>query len=319
MWPSPPAPITTVLVPAPSIGIAFLTAWIAVRPASASAAIAAGSSDGSSLTTERALVCRNSAKPPSRPMPGNSPLTQCMSSPLRHGTAQPAGDERVHDHGVADLDVGHAGADLVDPARVLVAGHVGQDDLRTSPPTGPPGCAGRCGRGRRRRSSRSRRTGRAIFGSSISSTFRASWYSCSRAAFMRPLPPPAAHADCQQQIAAHAAVGLQATAHVRLAMRLNRGSSSAVTGVPSPLHERGRRAPASIAQRPAQLAAALGVGPRQLAERRARRVATTLEQPPLRGRRAPCAETARAARPARPRVSPGNASAKPSPRATRRR
>ena len=43
--------------------------------------------------------------------------------------AQPAGDERVDDHGVADLDVGHAGADLVHPARVLVAGRVGQDDL----------------------------------------------------------------------------------------------------------------------------------------------------------------------------------------------
>ena len=35
----------------------------------------------------------------------------------------------MDDHGVADLDVGHAGADLVDPARVLVAGHVGEHDL----------------------------------------------------------------------------------------------------------------------------------------------------------------------------------------------
>ena len=71
MWPRPPAPITTVFVPAPTTGIAFLTAWIAVSPASASAAIEAGSSDGSSLTTERALVSRKSAKPPSRLMPGN--------------------------------------------------------------------------------------------------------------------------------------------------------------------------------------------------------------------------------------------------------
>ena len=89
MWPSPPAPMTTVFVPAPSTGIAFLTAWIAVRPASASAAMSVGCSDGSSFTTERALVCRNSAKPPSRPIPGNSPLTQCMSSPLRHGRHSP--------------------------------------------------------------------------------------------------------------------------------------------------------------------------------------------------------------------------------------
>ena len=35
----------------------------------------------------------------------------------------------MHDHGVADLDVGDARADLVDPAGVLVAGRVGQLDL----------------------------------------------------------------------------------------------------------------------------------------------------------------------------------------------
>ena len=76
-------------MPAPSTGIAFLTAWIAVSPASASAAIEAGSSDGSSLTTERALVSSSSAKPPSRLMPGKEPLTQCMSSPRRHGVQSP--------------------------------------------------------------------------------------------------------------------------------------------------------------------------------------------------------------------------------------
>ena len=128
MWPSPPAPITTAFVPAPRIGIAFLTAWMAVSPASASAAMSVGCSDGSSLMTERADVCRNSANPPSRPMPGNSPLMQCMSSPAPARPAEPARDERVDDHGVADLDVGHAGADLVHPARVLVAGHVGEHD-----------------------------------------------------------------------------------------------------------------------------------------------------------------------------------------------
>ena len=66
-----------------------MTAWIAVRPASASAAIEVGSSDGSSLTTERALVCSSSAKPPSRSMPGKEPLTQCMSSPRRQGRHSP--------------------------------------------------------------------------------------------------------------------------------------------------------------------------------------------------------------------------------------
>src|SRR4051794_21168036 len=45
------------------------------------------------------------------------------------GATQAARDERVDDDGVADLDVRHAGADLVDPARVLVAGRVGKLDL----------------------------------------------------------------------------------------------------------------------------------------------------------------------------------------------
>ena len=42
------------------------------------------------------------------------------------GQAQPAGDVGMHDDGVADLDVGHRRADLVDPAGVLVARGVGQ-------------------------------------------------------------------------------------------------------------------------------------------------------------------------------------------------
>ena len=81
--------MTTARVPGPRTGIAFLTAWIAVSPASASAAMSLGCSDASSLTTERALVCRSSAKPPSRLIPGNDPLTQCMSSPRRHGRHSP--------------------------------------------------------------------------------------------------------------------------------------------------------------------------------------------------------------------------------------
>src|SRR3954454_15783140 len=51
-----------------------------------------------------------------------------VTAPAR--AAQAAGDERMHDHRVADLDVGDPGADLVDPAGVLVAGRVGQLDLR---------------------------------------------------------------------------------------------------------------------------------------------------------------------------------------------
>jgi hypothetical protein len=44
--------------------------------------------------------------------------------------AEAAGDERVDDDRVAHLHVRHPRADLVDPARVLVAGRVGQPDLR---------------------------------------------------------------------------------------------------------------------------------------------------------------------------------------------
>ena len=89
MCPRPPAPITTARVPGPRTGIAFFTAWMAVSPASASAAMSLGSSDGSSFTTDRALVNRNSAKPPSRSMPGKEPLRQCMSSPARQGPHRP--------------------------------------------------------------------------------------------------------------------------------------------------------------------------------------------------------------------------------------
>src|SRR3954452_14089864 len=44
--------------------------------------------------------------------------------------AQPARDVRVHDDGVADLQVGDTGPDLAHPAGVLVPGRVGQPDLR---------------------------------------------------------------------------------------------------------------------------------------------------------------------------------------------
>ena len=42
--------------------------------------------------------------------------------------AEPAGDERVHDHRVAHLDVGHRGTDRVHPAGVLVPGCVRELD-----------------------------------------------------------------------------------------------------------------------------------------------------------------------------------------------
>ena len=112
----------------------------------------------------------SSANPPSRLIPGNEPFTQCMSSPRRHARAQPAGDERVHDHRVADLDVRDTGADLVDPAGVLVPGRVGQRDLRLLGPlplldvqVGPAQARGAD-------PARSRRAVRVILGSSMLSS-----------------------------------------------------------------------------------------------------------------------------------------------------
>jgi hypothetical protein len=46
------------------------------------------------------------------------------------GPAQPAGDQRMHDHLVTLPDVGDRGADRLDPAGVLVADGVRQLDLR---------------------------------------------------------------------------------------------------------------------------------------------------------------------------------------------
>src|SRR3954447_6803381 len=61
--------------------------------------------------------------------PGERPVLAVHVVAQTAGAAQAARDKRVDDHGVADLNVRHAGADLVDPAGVLVAGRVRQLDL----------------------------------------------------------------------------------------------------------------------------------------------------------------------------------------------
>ena len=48
-----------------------------------------GSSTGSSFTTERAVVLRKSAKPPSTEMPGNELFSQWTSSPARQARHSP--------------------------------------------------------------------------------------------------------------------------------------------------------------------------------------------------------------------------------------
>ena len=64
--------------------------------------------------------------PPSRDRPGNVLLTAVHVVAGPAGPAQAAGRGRVQDHGVADGHVGDRRADLVHPARVLVAQDVGQ-------------------------------------------------------------------------------------------------------------------------------------------------------------------------------------------------
>ena len=184
--------------------------------------------------------------------------------------AQPAGDERVHDDRVADLDVGHARADLVDPARVLVPGRVRQLDARTSRPTGPPGCAGRCGTAPPRRCARSRRAARSTFGSSTSSSFSGSWYACRRAAFM---PPPPLGRDSRIGRAAASGTCPPLVSRLRLTSRARRSHVGRLVGAQRGCRrratQRGVAGAAGMPELAAQLQAAPGVGARRAARRRA--------------------------------------------------
>ena len=82
-----------------------------------------------------------------------------MSSPRRHGRHSPQEMNGCTITVSPTSTLVTPGADLVHPAGVLVARACRAARPRTSPPTGPPGCAGRCGTGRPRRSARSRRAG----------------------------------------------------------------------------------------------------------------------------------------------------------------
>ncbi len=95
-------------------------------PASASGATSIGVMLALSFISERSLVMKYSAKPPSMPRPGNMPLSQYMSSPWRQfgrcrterNGWQITASPRFTDFTPA--------ADLLDPAGVLVAHDVGQ-------------------------------------------------------------------------------------------------------------------------------------------------------------------------------------------------
>ena len=89
MCPSPPAPTTTAVDPGGRSGTARLTARYAASPPSAKPAAWTGVVDGSSLTSDRALVRRQSANPPSTIAPENWNRSQSWSAPARHGPHLP--------------------------------------------------------------------------------------------------------------------------------------------------------------------------------------------------------------------------------------
>ena len=258
--------------------------------------------------------------------PGNDPFSQCMSSPRAARAAQPARDERMDDDRVADLDVRDRRADLVDPAGVLVAGRVGQLDLGLLRPLAlldvqvGAAQAGRADAHDRRRAGRwpsARRPRRAS---------AASWYACSRAAFMPPPPPvrnPNAVPDAQQG-AADARRWSRGRADEPRAAEPVRRSAAAIGAPPSPATKAGASAPAREAQVLAQLEAAPRVrvvgqvgdaprghllGGRPAGEQR-------LAQTGLAGHAAPCAGTARAGVQLAPGLAGEGLARTRSPRAT---
>ena len=120
MWPTPPTPIRTALVPGSSRGRSFLTAWYAVMPASAWGATAAGSTSGGQRN-ERALVDEHVVGEAAvAGQPGELVPVAVHVQPAAAGHAQTAAVGRVDEHGVAFRNRRHAVADRVHPARVLV-------------------------------------------------------------------------------------------------------------------------------------------------------------------------------------------------------
>ncbi len=117
MWPRSPTPMTTAVVPGVKQRRGLLTAWSAVSPASASAATSAGCSDGSSLTQTHAGL-EQLGHAAVGVDAGEASLVAVHVVGEAAGPAQPTGDQRGQDHGVARGQVGDPGADLVDPAGV---------------------------------------------------------------------------------------------------------------------------------------------------------------------------------------------------------
>ena len=154
-------------------------------------------------------------------------------------------------------------------------------------------------------------SGPRIFGSSISSTFRASWYLCSRAAFMQRLPPPNSEpatdrGTCRRWSPATARSATPSAGTAR----------SRSTGVPSPVTNAGASSDASMPSAAPQLAQRSASGPDSSPETRRRRIVDDASSRPWRATSALRWNSARSAS-SSPRVSPGNASENPPPRVDR--
>ena len=125
MWPSPPTPITTAVVPGTSSASERLIAWYGVSPASVSGAAATGIE-----VTERDEVARvghdhqrrHAAVEP-EPTAGRADLALAHAvvlEALHAAVAATAAPRPVDRHRCADLEAGDAGPERLDPARVLV-------------------------------------------------------------------------------------------------------------------------------------------------------------------------------------------------------
>ena len=189
MCPRPPAPMTTARVPGYRSGDRLLDRVVGGKPgvgergdvlraASAGRALRPSARSGRAGIGEPAVAdrCR-----------GRRVLAVHVVAGAARA-AQPAGDQGVQDDRVADRDVGDRGADLLDPAGVLVTERVGQLDAGLLGPLTLDGCAGRCGTARRRRCCTMTSCGPVTSGSGTPRRSSGSWYACSRAAFMRPPP-----------------------------------------------------------------------------------------------------------------------------------
>lgn len=69
-WPSPPAPMTTAVLPGTSFGRERLMAWYGVRPASVSGTARTGSRPPSGTRWRRLSTIMYSAMAPGAPSPG---------------------------------------------------------------------------------------------------------------------------------------------------------------------------------------------------------------------------------------------------------